>query len=553
MSEFRIPALEELCQQQVRFAPPARREEQLKRAKTLLEEIALSKKYPYPFVCYRITEFRPDAYPNLLISGEDLRNDLNLFIDRLSRTLQAAPAAPAEPTLSLDEVCKRFNVSSKTIVRWRKHGLIGQRIVYNGRKQLRFPQSLVERFQVTHADRVARGSRFSHLTEAEKTEIVRRARRLAGVGGSLTEVSRRIAHHLGRSPEAVRYTIKNFDRDHPEQAVFPRHTGPLSADVKLNIYTSYRRGIPVHTLAKRFHRTRTSIHRVVNEVECDKLLTQPIDYIDNPCFDDPTQADAILAPMPHVEEFTRKMSELRPPKDVPPELLALYQSPLLTREQEAHLFRQMNYLKHRMKKLRETMVAGRVKAADFDEFKSLKERAESIKEMLIKCNMRLVASIAKKHSNPTENLFELISDGNMSLIRAVEKFDYSRGNKFSTYASWAIMKNFARSIPDEKKHREHYMTGHEEVFDAAADLRSDEHEQITQAEQAARKVNELLDLLDPREREILRMRAGLDGSEPKTLEEVGKVMGITKERVRQLNVRIMKKLRDIVQERKMDI
>jgi RNA polymerase sigma factor (sigma-70 family) len=127
----------------------------------------------------------------------------------------------------------------------------------------------------------------------------------------------------------------------------------------------------------------------------------------------------------------------------------------------------------------------------------------------------------------------------------VEKFDYSRGNKFSTYASWAIMKNFARSIPGEKSHRERYLTGHEELFAAKPDTRTDEQEIVAQAEQASRKIHELLDRLDPRERDIIRLRAGLDGAEGLTLEQIGQQKGITKERVRQLHVRAMKKLRDM--------
>ena len=139
----------------------------------------------------------------------------------------------------------------------------------------------------------------------------------------------------------------------------------------------------------------------------------------------------------------------------------------------------------------------------------------------------------------------MVSDGNMSLIRAIEKFDYTKGNKFSTYASWAIMKNFARSIPDELHRKERYVTGRDELFDATPDARTDEAEMLQSAEQAASRVNRLLENLSPRDREIVRLRAGLDGSEPKTLEQIGQQLGITKERVRQLNVRIMKQLRDI--------
>src|SRR5262249_32014346 len=191
---------------------------------------------------------------------------------------------------------------------------------------------------------------------------------------------------------------------------------------------------------------------------------------------------------------------------------------------------------------------------DLKHIEDLQEQAQDIKEHLISCNMRLVVNIAKKHSGQTENLFELISDGNMSLIRAVEKFDYSRGNKFSTYASWAIMKNFARSIPEEKHRRERYLTGHEELFEAAPDTRTDEQECLASAEQAADRVNRLLEYLDPPARQIIRMRAGLDNnSEGMTLEEIGQQLGITKERVRQLNVRIMNKLRTIAREQNVDL
>jgi RNA polymerase sigma factor (sigma-70 family) len=142
----------------------------------------------------------------------------------------------------------------------------------------------------------------------------------------------------------------------------------------------------------------------------------------------------------------------------------------------------------------------------------------------------------------------------MSLIRAVEKFDFGRGFKFSTYASWAIIKNFARSIPDEKHRRERFVTGHDEVFDIAPDIRTDEHELLATQERATHSVNRLLQYLEPRERDIIRMRAGLDdNAKGMTLEEIGQQFGITKERVRQLNARAMNKLRAIAKEKDLEM
>jgi RNA polymerase sigma factor (sigma-70 family) len=297
---------------------------------------------------------------------------------------------------------------------------------------------------------------------------------------------------------------------------------------------------------------------VINEVRARRLLEQPLDYIPHPSFDDPAVEAAILAPMPDAEAYEAKRRALHAPKDVPAELAACYEYPLLNKEQEQHLFRKMNYLKHKAARLRNQLRKGgdagsevdpsRVKIQTLKEIEDLQAEANEIKDVLINANMRLVVNIAKRHVNPSENLFELISDGNMSLLRAVEKFDFGRNFKFSTYASWAIMKNFARSIPDEKHRRERFLTGHDEVFEVAPDNRSDEHEVVATHERATHSVNRLLEYLEPREREIIRMRAGLDDhAKGMTLEEIGQQFGITKERVRQLNARAMKKLRSIAE------
>jgi len=549
---FKHPALKQLTDQQVRFAPPARRVEQAEQARRLLAEIDPSKRYPYQFVCYRVTGYRPEGHADVLIDGADLADDLQEMIRLL------------DDVLTLEEVSTQLHVSTKTIRRWRKFGLEGKLLSFHGKRQLGFRQSTLDAFLKTHADRVERGGRFSQMTDAEREDVLRRAKRLSRVrGGTLTEVSRRIARRLNRSVEAIRYTIKNFDREHPDQALFPNLTGPLNAESKQHIYNSFRRGITVDTLARQFQRTRTSMYRVINEVRARRLLEQPLDYIPSPEFEDPALEAVLLAPMPDAEGYEAKRRSMHAPKDVPPELASCYEYPLLSKDQEQHQFRKMNYLKYKAAQLRNQMRKEgdgsevdptRVRIQTLKEIEDLQEEANAVKEMLIQANMRLVVNIAKKHSGQAENFFELLSDGNMSLIRAVEKFDYFRGFKFSTYASWAIMKNFARSIPEDKHRRERFITGHEDVFDAAQDNRTDEYEMLATQERATHSVNRLLEFLEPREREIIRMRAGMDeNGKNVTLEEIGRKFGITKERVRQLNARAMSKLRQIAKEKDFDI
>ena len=168
-----------------------------------------------------------------------------------------------------------------------------------------------------------------------------------------------------------------------------------------------------------------------------------------------------------------------------------------------------------------------------DQIDRLYEEIVELKNRIVRANLRLVVSIAKRRVSPGDSFFDLVSDGNMSLIRAVEKFDYARGNKFSTYASWAIMKNFARTIPDEHRRRDRFRAADTEMLQAAADRRADEYQQRLAASDRLAQVGKFLDRLDQREQTIIIRRYGLDHEhEPQTLKEVGSALGVTKERVR---------------------
>jgi RNA polymerase primary sigma factor/RNA polymerase sigma factor len=408
----------------------------------------------------------------------------------------------------------------------------------------------VDRFVARNRDRVVRGGTFHPLTEDEKDRLIEYARRLARAGGMPSEVIRRVARQFGRSAETARYTIKAFDERHPDLAIFPGANTPLTEEVKKRIYQQHRAGTSTEMLAKRFSRTRSSIYRIVNEMRAKRILDLPLDYIDSPEFHVSGAEGKILGDLTISDEPVKKP---RSPSGLPPYLASLYEVPLLTREKEVVLFRRMNFLKFQAKSLRDGLDPAHARSSVMDKIESLNARAVDVKNQIVRANLRLVVSIAKRHVDKNDNFFELVSDGNVSLIRAADKFDYTRGNKFSTYASWAIMKNFARTIPGENRHRDRYRTTTHEVFDAAEEPRSNPYLLENEQRDRERDVGKILSHLDDREQQIIIRRYGLaQGTEPLTLKELGVELGVTKERVRQIEARALGKLRAAVKEERVE-
>ena len=228
---------------------------------------------------------------------------------------------------------------------------------------------------------------------------------------------------------------------------------------------------------------------------------------------------------------------------------------------------------------------------------------EAAKRRLIECNLRLVMSITRNYTKAGVPLLDLIQEGNLGLIRAVEKFDYKMGFKLSTYATWWIRQAITRALADQgriirlpvhvadqvrrlmrtrrvlaqKLNREPTVAelaaaaelplkkvkdllelveepvsletpvgdGESLYGDLIEDTKTDRPELTTADGMRHRELVRALDSLNPRMRRVVALRFGLDGEKPQTLEEVGAGLGITRERVRQLESRALRELRAV--------
>lgn len=548
---YRIDVIDRLRTEQIRAASP---EERLRRIDQV-EQVMSRMKPSDEIVVDRAVQqigcrgwVRPDRSK---ASGSDLIHDLRLLIEDLSDSVDLPADAVGEQVLTVEELAKQFCVSTKTIARWREAGLVSRRMVFDGRKRVGFLRSSVDRFVRANQSRVDRGARFSQLTDEQRNELVADARRMAKEGLDRIEVTRLLADRMGRTAETIRTILRQYDADNPKQPIFTEQGGGLSEPQKQRLFEQHLDGVSVDKLAKRFDRSKTTVYRIIQEARVDRILEMQLDCIPNDRFARKGADAACLAPMPEPETTPRRSKR---PADLPAYLASLYEVPLLTREQEAHEFRRYNYLKYKAAKLRDQLDPKQPKSATMDDIEELHQQAVETKEFLSRSNLRLVVSIAKKRMSPGHSFFELVSDGNISLLKAIEKFDYARGNKFSTYATWAIVKNFARSIPTEYKHQDRFRTSHDELFAASEEHRA--NPMLDEAQQAEREksIRKILRRLDEREQKIVISRFGLDHSrEPLTLKELGAEMGVTKERVRQIEVRALNKLRVAAAEERVQI
>ncbi len=285
----------------------------------------------------------------------------------------------------------------------------------------------------------------------------------------------------------------------------------------------------------------------------EKLFSTSIDYI--PCRDFlKADAERLASTPPDAARVPLERTGAPPAGDgvISPYIARLYDTRLLAKEEEQYYFRRMNWLKFRAATARGKLDRRRATLRQMEKVESLLAEAENVKQIIITANLRLVVSIAKKFVDPCNAFEDLVSEGNMALMRSVEKFNFALGNRFSTYATYAIQRHFYRLSQKSRQRRNRFVSDDSALQAVVASTPDHDHCSTSQVEELRQTFAGFLSELEPREQQIVVARFGFDGRPPRTFRELGSSMGVCKERIRQIQGRAMEKLRLLANEAKLE-
>ena len=220
--------------------------------------------------------------------------------------------------------------------------------------------------------------------------------------------------------------------------------------------------------------------------------------------------------------------------------------PLLSFEEEQHLFCRMNFLKYAAVILRDSLDPNRPVQSQMDQIERYLAESQGCRDKIIRANLRLVVSNANKYRTTNYTFEDLVSDGTLALMEAVDKFDYQRGFRFSTYATHAVRRSFFGKIERKHKDQQRFAVTDPEVMMSTPDRSLSDDDSLAQDQLMKQIIGRLSEYLTDRELHVIKGRFGLiEGSEPKTLVELSDELGICKERVRQVEGAALKKLHAI--------
>lgn len=277
-----------------------------------------------------------------------------------------------------------------------------------------------------------------------------------------------------------------------------------------------------------------------------------IKYIDHPLFSNP-QMFVNQSFNYTLSSFTQPSTISQQSNSLSPSLLRICETKLLDKEEEQLLFQRFNFHKSQASLLRDQLCPDSPDPDLMDSIDEHLHKAKQCRDRIMTANMRLVISVVKKFLDAENNLDDLVSEGSMSLIRAIDNFDFSRGFRFSTYATYAIRRNFYRYIINARKKRQRVTPTAPSQISENYDVRPELRQNPQMMQKLSDSLMNMIQHLDKREREVIIARFGISKSEDhQTLQTVALRLGVCKERIRQLEKRALRKLQKLSIEFELD-
>jgi len=452
---FKCQPLDDLTRQLLYAPVKSKLADQVQRAERLHDEIEPDVVYPLDYLMYRITGIPAASPSETFLVGDAVGPDLRLMIDQISRGAGMV-VDPEHPCESIRQLAQRFDVSTKTIARWRKAGLRWRWMSSKpgARAEIRIPADAIDRFIQTHGKRIERATRFTKIDPHVRQRIVERARRITSVKQvTLNQMATHLARRIGRAVESVRRILEENERLHPDQLIFPHHSGPLDGQTRQSIADAYESGQSIDQLAQQFKRSRSTIHRVIHERRAAALRKIPIQFVKSPLFDRPDADQVILRPY-EADQAAGSTRKKAPSVDVVPQpLRQLFECDTFDAEMERMLLVRLNYLKVKICRLRDQLDPYEPRVADMDQIDQLLVQIDQLRGQLLRANLPVVLNVAKQHLTDVHDkarfrslLLLLLEQGTEVLIESIDQFDPGRKQAFHSYVIWNVARCFARLI-----------------------------------------------------------------------------------------------------------
>ena len=521
--------------EQLRFAPPAALERDTARAEDLAAELDAGRWYPEDWVVFRVTGYRPELNEPATILGSALLGDLSAFVERLSEAAKLNADAPG--MIALDGLCARWGVSAKTIARLRKTGLIARRArTAAGQPVLVFRDAVVERFEQANAARLNRAESFTRIdaeTTARIESLARRTR--TRFGWSLNAAAERIAPRVGRSTEAVRQVLLRAEGRRP---VFSP-VGPMDTRERRVAWRAWRRGVPVRDMETRWGRTRAQIHRAIDLERGHLLASFDITVPPAPRLAEP-DAETLLEPEPVRTGLV---------EPVETDLLAFIEcarDPIVpVGVEETARAAASAYLRHRASRTIADLgspspLAGRLDRAETD-----LRWAHRLVAALVRTQLHvMVETLEGGLERPLDRMrahesLALVRAALAAVARETLRHDPWKGGRLAArttvaatrlVADWAHRRDPARATPR---------------LAPGADLGDWQHTLTPWGAVLFPPTPTIVRVgaLDGREKAVLTLRLGLDGSPPRTLTETADELGLTRIQTPRIEQRAIRRAR----------